>query len=441
MDDRNGENTMNVNKEKLKQFILQWDSSIEWTDKEIETISSYLLSIAQSSAGRIFKDTEFIEMNTIEDYILCVIHQGINKVMKLYADSICYGTSPYYTVSDKDIKPSFDFLIPKKHVPKIDLNTADISNLEPLPGIGPITAQRIVNYRKEHGSFTAIEEVMKVKGIDKNDFEKFRSAVYVSFTMESVSYISWPLFEFKSNPTFPNYLKLIKSENGRFIIWQGERIKEQSYKEFILNELRKIDEYLNNNPSPYQNKLRGVDEIHYSTMVLQGQISRVMEQSVKDIQGVAVLDDTDYYHFLIEVLKRAQERIWIIMFFMRFEDEEAYPTDLLFDKLLSAKSRGVEIKVILDRDAEGEVYGSRVINEEAYNFFVKNGIQVTWDSEDVVTHTKMVLIDDRHLIIGSHNWTAGSFFAYDDKSVYIESEILAEKAHQYFDNLWKEYTR
>lgn len=431
---------MNIDRQKLRQFITQWDPTIEWTDTEIDVISSYLLSIARNSAGRIFEDTEFIEMGVIEEYILYAIQRGINKVMRLYADSISPSTGSFYLVQDEDVSSSFDFLSPRKYVRKIDLNTADVSDLEPLLGIGPVTAQSIVNYRKEHGPFIAIEEVIKVKGIDKNDFEKFWFAVYVSSPIEEASYVSSPLLEFKSNPTFRSYLKLVKCGDGRFMIWQGERIKERDYKGSILNELRKIDEYLNNNPSPLRGKMRGADEIQHSALVLRDQISRIMAQSSKDIQGVAVLDDTEYYYFLREVFKRARERIWVIMFFMRFEDEETYPTDLLIDELLLAKSRGVEIRIILDRDAEGDVYGSRVINEEVYNFFVNNGIEVTWDSEEIVTHTKMVLIDDKHLIVGSHNWTAGSFFVYDDKSVYVESRNLAQKASDDFKRLWLEYT-
>lgn len=124
---------------------------------------------------------------------------------------------------------------------------------------------------------------------------------------------------------------------------------------------------------------------------------------------------------------------------MKFEDEEKYPTDSIFAQLESAKNRNVDIKVILDKDAEGEVFGSRIINENAYNFFKQNDIEVTYDSEETLTHTKIVLVDDNHLVIGSHNWTAGSFYAYDDKSIYIESPEMVEEASNYFDKLWSEY--
>ena len=50
----------------------------------------------------------------------------------------------------------------------ININTATALELETLPGIGPALAQRIVDYRTEHGDFQAPEELINVKGIGEN---------------------------------------------------------------------------------------------------------------------------------------------------------------------------------------------------------------------------------------------------------------------------------
>jgi competence protein ComEA len=47
----------------------------------------------------------------------------------------------------------------------VNLNTADQAGLESLPGVGPVTAAAILEWRAEHGAFTAVEELLEVSGI------------------------------------------------------------------------------------------------------------------------------------------------------------------------------------------------------------------------------------------------------------------------------------
>lgn len=56
---------------------------------------------------------------------------------------------------------------------KVHLNTATAEELETLPGVGAVTAQRIVEYRSAHG-FARIEDIMNVKGIGQAKFKKMQ---------------------------------------------------------------------------------------------------------------------------------------------------------------------------------------------------------------------------------------------------------------------------
>lgn len=62
---------------------------------------------------------------------------------------------------------------------RININTADEILLQQLTGVGPVTAQKIVDYREQHGKFRAIEELKNVSGIGEKTFEKMRDDVTI----------------------------------------------------------------------------------------------------------------------------------------------------------------------------------------------------------------------------------------------------------------------
>lgn len=61
----------------------------------------------------------------------------------------------------------------------VNINTADLEALASLPGIGETLAQRILNYREAHGSFSCAEALMNVDGIGEGRFEMVRNYVTV----------------------------------------------------------------------------------------------------------------------------------------------------------------------------------------------------------------------------------------------------------------------
>ena len=61
----------------------------------------------------------------------------------------------------------------------LDLNAADLADLDGLPGIGPVLAQRIVAWRKEHGRFSTVDELGEITGIGPSVLAGLRDLVRV----------------------------------------------------------------------------------------------------------------------------------------------------------------------------------------------------------------------------------------------------------------------
>lgn len=62
---------------------------------------------------------------------------------------------------------------------RININTADSATLQQITGVGPVTAQKIIDYRQAHGQFSTIEDIKNISGIGEKTFEKMRDEITV----------------------------------------------------------------------------------------------------------------------------------------------------------------------------------------------------------------------------------------------------------------------
>ena len=107
------------------------------------------------------------------------------------------GTSRNGMVPERDRAPDVSAPLPEIHMKRLllglvlllatsfalaatNINTATKEELEALPGIGPVKAQAIIDYRTANGAFKSPEDVMKVKGIKEGEYGKIKDQISVS---------------------------------------------------------------------------------------------------------------------------------------------------------------------------------------------------------------------------------------------------------------------
>lgn len=114
-------------------------------------------------------------------------HATVGDVVKACGGLLPYGAAEALNMADEvpagtHIHVPFNFtgnpeeLLRKQ---KLNINTASEKELDALPGIGPSTAKKIVEYRSQNGNFNAITDIKKVKGIGDGVFKKFADKITV----------------------------------------------------------------------------------------------------------------------------------------------------------------------------------------------------------------------------------------------------------------------
>ena len=72
-----------------------------------------------------------------------------------------------------------DDIKPKISVKSLDVNTASKNDLMTLPKIGPVTAEKIIQYRDDFGPFKSIEDLLKIKGIGQKTLDQLKPFIQI----------------------------------------------------------------------------------------------------------------------------------------------------------------------------------------------------------------------------------------------------------------------
>jgi phosphatidylserine/phosphatidylglycerophosphate/cardiolipin synthase-like enzyme len=127
---------------------------------------------------------------------------------------------------------------------------------------------------------------------------------------------------------------------------------------------------------------------------------------------------------VIPLIEQAKKEILIIVFDWRWYPEQPSYSIQKFNQAIIQKAKSpVSIKVIL-------------ITKDTARILKEQGVEVSVREFGGLVHSKLILIDDDIVVIGSHNFTYNAFETNFESSVIIKDEFANSEFKKYFKSLW-----
>ncbi|MET4638021.1 phospholipase D-like domain-containing protein [Mycetocola sp. 2940] len=305
-----------------------------------------------------------------------------------------------FVVDDQPANVAFEREVQARDV--VAINNATAAQLNGLPGIGPALAARIVASRGVAGPFSSAEELdQRVEGL---------GPIGVEDLTHVVSYARPELLAIHQADDLGSRLRLVHALGG-------------SGATSLLGTLDVLIASCAEHPHPF------------TTHRVRRRPPTPPSDEALAAEWVAVLANDAYHPAVESAIGDALVSIEVCMFHIALGGAE-HPTRILLEKLVEAHQRGVAVRVVLDRDRKNDPYLSTIINKPAKEFLENAGVPVRSDAEETLMHSKFLVIDRKLAVIGSHNWSAGSYEDFDDISLAISSSDLASELLLRFDELW-----
>jgi phosphatidylserine/phosphatidylglycerophosphate/cardiolipin synthase-like enzyme len=145
---------------------------------------------------------------------------------------------------------------------------------------------------------------------------------------------------------------------------------------------------------------------------------------------------TTYPGLVTPILQDASQKIDIMMYEWKwYTHENAGGVEKFNLAVCAASRRQVKVRALLNIESMGHAITK--INARTEQFLRMAGCEVKFGSIGVATHAKMIIVDDRTLILGSHNVSKGSFSRNQEASIIVEGPEAIRPYIDYFKLLWE----
>lgn len=146
---------------------------------------------------------------------------------------------------------------------------------------------------------------------------------------------------------------------------------------------------------------------------------------------IQLLADSAYYTTLTALIQGAGQSIDLAMFLFKAAGNNR--PAMIAEELIKARKRGVRVRVILENSGYDEKLNQA--NNSVAEKLKKNQVTVEFDSPGRTAHAKIVVIDRRYCLVGSHNLTESALARNHEFSLLIDSRPLARELLDYMEGL------
>ncbi|MBI3221449.1 MAG: hypothetical protein HYZ44_18205, partial [Bacteroidetes bacterium] len=157
-------------------------------------------------------------------------------------------------------------------------------------------------------------------------------------------------------------------------------------------------------------------------------ISSTISAYQADIEDIS---SEKYFEATLQSINEAKSSIFLVMYLISISPDQpdSQPSKLL-NALIQAKGRGVEVKVILDQNIDFESESTDEVlsnkNQKAFELLKKNNIPAVFDTSNIYTHAKTLIIDNKTVIFGSTNWSKAALTRNNEVNARVYSKEFAQ---------------
>lgn len=418
---------MELKKTTVNPLIEAWSSQITndpWTSSQKNSLADRVIGISKAITPYIVEDTNVSEDDK-QAYLLFRTEQELETWLIQISNSF----------GNLKRKKSGQFT-KQNNTFKLELRSASITDMEALPGIGEELAWEIGKYVSQHPELHAVDELIEINGIGPAKVAQLKELAYID--AGTVQFLSPGLSAFVKAPEMKSFIQVLDTTDLDYFF--GDRTMFMNQVNTGATSYVRLSTFLDlveEQGKRHTPEISGVKSSEIASWVIRSSIRQQMHTKLKAGKG-SILMRHAYMPFVKSQIEASATSFYLMMFLgttTAGTTEQEGPLELI-KGLESAAANGIDVRVILDQDDVGQAYKSLLINSPMVARLLDSSVPVKFDTKETLLHSKVLIVDDDKVVLGSHNWTFNSFYRTNELSVFFEQSETAAFYKNRFIQFW-----